>query len=200
MVTLTWTAQAGEHEYRIEAWESGKLEASRSGSVLEEIYFAGIPVWTGVNDDSVKIPITSKRTVTVLANSENDDMGFEIIFNDNLAEKLFTADYFLSPGGSYYKYLLTPGGQPAIYRVAVKLSTGQIITYDICLLPNTVNVTGYEIVGGSSSGAGVILAFLNIDVGTLLTVGGLLLYFYPSIKAPSLLGATETDNNLIGGG
>ncbi|AIF69872.1 hypothetical protein PAP_07410 [Palaeococcus pacificus DY20341] len=33
MVTLTWAAVAGEHEWRIEVWESEKLEASKSGSI-----------------------------------------------------------------------------------------------------------------------------------------------------------------------
>ncbi|AFL94535.1 hypothetical protein CL1_0324 [Thermococcus cleftensis] len=33
IVTLTWTAQAGEHDWRIEAWEDGKLEDSRSGTI-----------------------------------------------------------------------------------------------------------------------------------------------------------------------
>ncbi|ASA78526.1 hypothetical protein [Thermococcus sp. 5-4] len=33
VVSLTWTAQAGDHEWRIEVWEGGKLEASRSGGI-----------------------------------------------------------------------------------------------------------------------------------------------------------------------
>ncbi len=33
VVILTWTAQAGEHDYRIEVWEGEKLEASRSGGI-----------------------------------------------------------------------------------------------------------------------------------------------------------------------
>ena len=32
-VTLTWTAQAGEYDYRIEVWEGEKLEASRNGEI-----------------------------------------------------------------------------------------------------------------------------------------------------------------------
>ncbi|ASJ05616.1 COG1470 family protein [Thermococcus barossii] len=32
-VTLTWAARAGEHDWRIEAWEDGKLEDSRSGTI-----------------------------------------------------------------------------------------------------------------------------------------------------------------------
>ena len=32
-MTLCWTAQAGDHSWRVEVWEDGKLEASRSGSV-----------------------------------------------------------------------------------------------------------------------------------------------------------------------
>ncbi|WP_258083407.1 hypothetical protein [Thermococcus thermotolerans] len=33
VVSLTWTAQAGEHAWRVEVWEGRKLEASRSGSI-----------------------------------------------------------------------------------------------------------------------------------------------------------------------
>ncbi|AIF69881.1 hypothetical protein PAP_07455 [Palaeococcus pacificus DY20341] len=33
VVSLTWTAVAGTHKYRIEVWEGGKLEASRSGGI-----------------------------------------------------------------------------------------------------------------------------------------------------------------------
>ena len=168
---------------------------------LKEVYFAEIPIWKGVDDDSVQIPINSKKTVVVPANAETDRIAFEITFNSNLAEKLFgdSADYFLSPGGGYYKYLLTPGGQPTAYRIAAKLSTGQRITYDICLLPDTPKITGYELAGGVLSGLSLILAISQPGLGTFVTIGGFVLTLYPSIRAPSPVGSSERDNNLIGG-
>jgi len=69
---------------------------------LEEIRFAGVTIWNGVDDESVKIPVNATRTAIIRPNFTNNDIRFVITLNNGLAEKLFDANYFLSPGGGYY--------------------------------------------------------------------------------------------------
>lgn len=168
---------------------------------LEEIHFAGVTIWNGVDDESVRIPVNATKTAILRSNSTNNDIRFEITLNNRLAEKLFDANYFLSPGGGYYTYLLTPNDQPAAYRVSAVLSIGQSVSFGVLVTPNTrFQINGYTITSNSLTGLGIVLAFMSVDFGTVVTIAGFILNIYPNIRAPAPLGANETYNNLIGGG
>ena len=56
VVILTWTAQAGEHDHRIEVWEGEKLEASRNGSI--EVNSNEDNQESGFNPGNAKLKIT----------------------------------------------------------------------------------------------------------------------------------------------
>ncbi|WP_246112310.1 hypothetical protein [Thermococcus aciditolerans] len=61
--TLVWTATAGNHDWRVEVWEDGKLEDSRSGSI--EVNFpAGSGVLKIKEVQVIPTPPTVKKPVT----------------------------------------------------------------------------------------------------------------------------------------
>ena len=67
VVILTWTARAGEHDYRIEVWEGEKLEASKSGSLSVSKVVNGLAARLEVEPSVVK----AGNDVTVFITIQN---------------------------------------------------------------------------------------------------------------------------------
>jgi len=88
------------------------------------------------------------------------------------------------PLGEVIIYLPTPNDQPATYRISAVLSIEQSVSFDVSVVPNTSfhQISGYTIASDSLTGLGIVLAFMSVDLGTVVTIAGIMLNIYPNIN------------------